>query len=361
MPTVFVSTSSIYGKLFSMKKSLAAIVALSALFSVHAQEAFQAPLVQKSLLLDIDSSDYVIAVGERGHILTSADGVSFTQQQVPTTATLTAVKVINDDAWAVGHDATILHSADKGKTWQVQMSAPDLEKPFLDVLFFDNKQGIAVGAYGLFYRTEDGGEHWSRELHATLLNPADQEYLDEVKRETPEYYEEELRAILPHLNKMRNVNGTLYMVGEAGLVAKSNNKGKTWTRMDTGYEGSFLDVKAVNDLTMMIVGLRGNTFVSQDDGEWQYVATCMSGSLNTILPASEDHVYMLGNNGMMVTLPLPAQTSEYDPYAPRSECEPVSGFAQTQIKDKASIVNVTQFNGHTIAVTANGIKQLDLE
>ena len=343
-----------------MKSTLAAIIALSALFSVHAQEAYQAPLVTKSVLLDIDTADYVVVAGERGHILTSSDGENFVQQAVPVTATLTAVDIVGDDVWVAGHDATIMHSSDRGTTWTVQMSAPELEKPFLDILFFDHQHGVAAGAYGLFFRTRDGGKTWNRELHATLLNPYDQEYLDEVKRDTPEYYEEELRAILPHLNKLEQVGETLYLVGEAGLVAMSDNMGETWTRMDTTYEGSFLDVAETANDTIVIAGLRGHTFVRRGTGEWENVPTCLSGSLNKILPAG-DRVRLFGNNGMMISVPASLETREFDPWGPADSCEPVDGLSREQLKDKASIVSVARFNGHLIAVTANGIKQLDMD
>lgn len=320
-----------------------------------------APLVEKSLLLGIDSTDTLIVVGERGHILTSSDGTKYTQQSVPTIATLTAVTIQNNHAWAVGHDATILHSSDKGQSWNIQFQDPGLEKPFLDVLFFDEMHGIAIGAYGLFYRSRDGGNSWQRELHATLLNPYDQEYLQEVQRDTPEYYEEELSAILPHLNRVQLVDDTLYLVGEAGLVAKSVDDGKNWQRMETGYEGSFQDVQFIGNDTMMIAGLRGHVFIQQGNTEWEYVPTCLSGSLNAILPIEDNKLALFGNNGVIVQLPGKPETAEFDPYGSRNDCVATSGMTSQQLNDKASVVNITRFDGNIIAVTANGIKKLDLE
>lgn len=344
-----------------MKSTLMALLALSAVFSAQAQEAYQAPLVTDSLLLDIDNTDFAVAVGERGHILTSADGETFTQQAVPTTATLTAVTIVGDNVWAVGHDATILYSADKGKTWTVQMAEPDLEKPFFDVTFIDAQHGIAVGAYGLFFRTRDGGQNWKQELHASILSEMDQEYLEEVKQDSPEYYEEELSLILPHFNKLRMINDTLYLVGEAGLVAESDNMGESWRRLEMEYLGSFQDVAAIDDDTIMLAGLRGNVFVREGEGAWEQVPTCLSGTLNAILTGDNQSIRLFGNNGMMATLQQPVAAVPYDPWAAPGHCEPAEGFSAQQTKDKASIVNVVRFNGHLIAVTANGIQQLETE
>ena len=137
-------------------------------------DARLAPLASKSLLLDIIeiNQSKLVAVGERGHILLSSDGVDWQQAQVPVQVTLTAVYFIDEmHGWAVGHDATILSSKDGGVSWQVQQRLPEVEKPLLDVLFFDRNTGVAVGAYGLFYRTNDGGQHWTIEYHNEFLYP----------------------------------------------------------------------------------------------------------------------------------------------------------------------------------------------
>jgi hypothetical protein len=50
-----------------------------------------------------------------------------------------------------------------------------------------------------------------------------------------------------------------------------------------------------------------------------------------------------------------------DPYANPSDCKADDGIVVSQIKDKAALLNATQFNGTSIAVTANGIKTLNLK
>ncbi len=344
-----------------MKKPLAAFAALALSTCVCAQTAFQAPLVEQSLLLDIAAAKHLVMVGERGHILLSDDGQQFTQAVVPTTATLTATTIVGDNIWAVGHDATILHSADAGKTWQVQLSKPKIERPFLDVHFFDSRHGIAVGAYGMFYRTEDGGEHWRSELHAALLDPYDREYLEQLREEDEDFYNQELGSILPHLNRLSAANGRLYLAGEAGTLAVSDDEGKTWQRFEVDYAGSFFDIAPLDNNTMMAVGLRGNIFVMRTPGEWEYVKTCSTSTLNSIMVLSDTKVAALGNNGMIVTLQRPLPVSEPDPYANPAQCTAAEGIDVTQIKDKAAIVNAITFNNQILAVSANGIKQLNLK
>ena len=121
------------------------------------------PLAEKSLLLDGQViGDRIIVVGERGHILISADqGRSWQQQQVPTRATLTSVFFVDpDNGWAAGHDGVILQTRDGGQHWQQVYADPEDERPILDLWFRDPEYGYAVGAYGLFLETEDGGASW---------------------------------------------------------------------------------------------------------------------------------------------------------------------------------------------------------
>ena len=64
---------------------------------------------------------------------------------------------------------------------------------------------------------------------------------------------------------------------------------------------------------------------------------------------------------MMVSAQRPLPTSMRDPYANPSDCKADDGIVVSQIKDKAALLNATQFNGTSIAVTANGIKTLNLK
>lgn len=344
-----------------MKKPLAAFAALAFSTAIFAQGAYQAPLVEQSLLLDITADKQVVMVGERGHILLSSDGETYTQATVPTTATLTAVATIDDHIWAAGHDATIIHSADNGETWEVQFESPDKQRPFLDIVFFDKQHGIAVGAYGMFFRTKDGGASWNAELHAALLDPYDREYLEQVKEEDPDFYEQELNSILPHINRVTQVGDKLYLAGEAGTLAHSNDFGQSWQRFEVDYTGSFFDIKPLDDSTLLTVGLRGNIFVMRDNETWEYVKTCSTSTLNSIYLKNAQTVYALGNNGMVVSLSRPLPVSEHDPYANPADCKPAKGVSVRQVANKAAIVNAEAFNDKVIAVTANGIEQLNLQ
>lgn len=266
--------------------------------------AMMSPLAVKSMLFDVTNVEdkFMIAVGERGHILRAENLEDWQQMPVPTQTTLTAVTFVNSLlGWAVGHDGLILHTSDGGFTWQIQQFLPHQQKPLLDVAFINEQEGVALGAYGLFFRTLDGGLTWQQEFHTSLLSQDDLDYLEELKQEDEQTYLDERASILPHFNRIFLDGRTTYLVGEVGLIAKSNDFGKNWQRFDDIYHGSFFDVARTQQGNLLTVGLRGNSFRSLTNGSpWQKSETSVTTLLNSIVLATETQLFLLGNNGVLL-------------------------------------------------------------
>lgn len=238
-------------------------------------------LTSKSLLLDVYAvGGQLVAVGDRGGIVLSTDGKDWTQSPVPVRAALTAVHFPDaQHGWAVGHDASIVATKDGGKTWALQLFKPELEKPFLDVLFLDAQRGLAVGAYGLFFVTADAGQSWT-------------------EADAPSIREEEL-----HFNALtRLANGDLLIAGESGMLALSSDEGKTWKRMTSPYDSSLFGALPAGDKGAMIFGLRGNAYLCTDAraGKWTKVETNSVASMfgGAALPNGE--LAMVGLNGVIL-------------------------------------------------------------
>ncbi|GAA6183338.1 MULTISPECIES: YCF48-related protein [Alteromonadaceae] len=310
-------------------------------FSASSEESYMAPLAKESLLLDVTkTAQRIVAVGERGHVLISEDGEKWQQQAIPTLSTLTAVTAIENKLWAVGHDAVILHQSEKGQPWEIQMFAPELEKPLLDVTFLDVKEGLAIGAYGTFMRTVDGGVTWKKEVHQGFLHPDDIDYLEEIRLEDEEFYQSELVSILPHLNKILVVDDVIYIAGESGLLAKSEDKGHTWQRMDVNYYGSFFDIQQLNNGDIVAVGLRGNIFrMTANDGNWMTIHSGITSSLNVIMPISQSQFVAMGNSGNVV-------------------CVDDTNVSNAHFDDGKAINAAVSFQNHILLATAEGIKSV---
>ena len=312
------------------------------------QPSIKSHLAAESLLLDITNvkDEFMIAVGERGHIVRSTNAKDWQQVDVPTRSTLTAVTFADErHGWAVGHDALILHTQDAGLTWEVQQYLPETQKPLLDVSFKNNKEGVAVGAYGMFFRTEDGGKNWTQEYHISLLPQEDIDYLQELMKEDEAAYLDERSSILPHFNRIYIDGRTSYLAGEFGLLAKSQDFGKTWVRFEEIYSGSFYDISRTQAGNLIAVGLRGNVFRSLTNGTpWQHIQTKSTALLNNILLVDEKHILLFGNNGVML----------------RSDDDGKSFTALLQ-EDGKALMAACVYRGEVVVASEVGIKVMQVK
>jgi len=236
------------------------------------------PLAARSLLCGLArAGKRLVAVGQRGHILTSDDiGRTWQQADVPVSSDLLAVHFPTAEAgWAVGHDGVVLHSADAGRTWQRQLdgralgellaaaysqgsdakwfaeakrfAAQGAENPLLDVCFQDARNGHVVGAFGLVLRTADGGKTWTPLLHAAD-NP---------------------KGL--HLYAVRRIGDAVYIAGEQGTLLKWD--GSRFAALASPYAGTLFGLVG-NERAVLAHGLRGNVVRSTDGGRsWAAVPT----------------------------------------------------------------------------------------
>ncbi|GAA4896167.1 YCF48-related protein [Ferrimonas pelagia] len=243
----------------------------------------------------------LVAVGDRGHILRATQS-GWEQQAVPVRSLLTAVSFAGEQGWAVGHDATILQTEDAGKTWQIADQRPELDKPLLDVLPLDGSTVLAVGAYGLMFRRDGQTGSWQEEFHDELLHEEDKAYLDELKLEDNVLYLDERGAILPHFNRIRRLrSGQLYLVGEMGFIARSDDLGRIWQMLPPFYDGSLYDVLETPSGSLIAMGLRGHLFRSEDGGEqWQEIDSGIDATVNQALLLADGRIAMVSNAGYLL-------------------------------------------------------------
>lgn len=282
------------------------------------------PLAARSLLLSVaQSSQRAIAVGERGHVLLSESRSDWRQaQHVPTRATLTAVTAIGNKAWAVGHDQVILHSADGGENWGIQHVSPwsqdtaddpRASAPLLAVLFLDEQNGFAVGAYGLLMRTRDGGISWERSDLVQGGDPAADDMAgDDIDEEDADdssswaFSDDDLMLDEeddPHLNAIvRTGDGSLFIAAERGAAFRSNDGGDSWERISMPYDGSMFGAIGYEERRVLAFGLRGNAFESLDLGDtWRRLETGAELSLMGGAPLADGGAILVGANGVVLT------------------------------------------------------------
>jgi len=263
---------------------------------VEPKPAIQARLADESLLLDvIRAEEGYVAVGSRGHVLLSENGTEWRQAaSVPVQAALTRVTQFGRRLWAVGHDATILSSTDAGETWFIQHREarvdprdPLVQAPILDVIFLTPNDGLAIGAYGRFMTTGDGGINWETEhlddrvttesinwaavarLQGDIETLPEQDGADAVTSEDAE-------ALVNkgcydfgecHLNAVIQLDADRLMIAaERGYGFRSSDQGETWDAFRFPYTGSLFGLVARDDCVLAF-GLRGHVLKSCDFGD----------------------------------------------------------------------------------------------
>jgi photosystem II stability/assembly factor-like uncharacterized protein len=236
------------------------------------------PLAAESVLMDVTRiGDRLVAVGERGHVVWSDDGVQWQQAEtVPTRSTLTAVVAVGQRLWAGGHDTVIITSGDHGRTWSRQFFDPERQQAVMDLHFTDEQNGVATGSYGLYLVTDDGGRSWQE---------------DAVDEEN-QY----------HLNAaVRLPDGVHLIAGEAGYSYRSLDDGVTWEPLDLPYQGSMWGALISSRGCAVLYGLRGHVLQSCDSGDnWVELASGTQASLS----GAAEHQGMLvfvGNSGVVLT------------------------------------------------------------
>ena len=295
--------------------------------------AIKSDLALDSLLLDIaHDGERLLVGGEAGHILFSDDdGISWVHADVPVSLAITAVTFAGQGhAWATAHHGYLLHSTDSGTTWHVKLTGSDVARlsvgaiekrvaeletavenappeareelewvlddamfaldeatvaidegmttPLLNVWFSSDSEGYALGAYGVFLRTRDGGETWTVEGN---------------RLENPDNY---------HLYDIaRTSTGTVIVVGEAGTLLRSPDDGIEWERVDAPYSGSYFGAVAASDDSLLIYGLRGNIFRSVDQGvSWTPIDTGDRRTLMCGTVGDDGSVFLAGAAGAVL-------------------------------------------------------------
>lgn len=247
-----------------------------------------------------------IAVGHRGHIVYSDDqGKTWIQSSVPVSSDLVAVYFSSEkNGWAVGHDGIVLHTSDGGVNWTKQLdgrAAADLmskyyksgesgtleadikryqeqgpDKPFLDVWFQNDSTGYIVGAFGLIFRTADGGKSWT-----PLLDRID----------NPKRY---------HLYAIKPIGSELYVCGEQGSVFKLDAAAERFKKIETPYTGTYFGITGRPGL-LIVYGMRGKVFRSNDNGSsWKNVETGVPAGITGSTVLEDGRIVLVSQIGTVL-------------------------------------------------------------
>ena len=289
---------------------------------------------QSTLLAVSRAGARVVAAGERGIILLSDDhGASWQQARVPVSANLTALRFIDDKrGWAVGHMGVVLHTTDGGLSWSKQLDgiqagklaleavkdsgnkraiklanylvSDGADKPFFDVWMDANGHGFVIGAFNLMFRTVDGGAHW-------------------------QYWSPQVDNRMGlHLYDMERVGDDFIIVGEQGLILRSQDGGEHFESLDSPYEGSWFGVIASKSGSLVAYGLRGNAYTSFDHGKsWQSCDIQMPVSFVAATQLADGRIVLANQAGFLFA--SSDQGQSFQPL-PTQSGTPITSLVQTE-------------------------------
>lgn len=321
--------------------ALLGLIGVSALGAEPPVAAATAPLAIHSLLTAAASAPggALVAAGERGHILLSRDGGNhWRQATVPVDVLLTGACFVNDRVgYVVGHDESILSTADGGESWQIVHFAPDARQPFLDVSCAADGDVLVVGAYATLARAENQGHSFriSELIAAPLVTARKVARMDD---------DAELEQ--PHLNAVaRAADGLLYVAGEGGHLYRSDDGGSHWISLPSPYAGSFFAVLTIGESTVLAAGLRGHLYRSDDRGlHWTSIETGSDVLLDgaTVLP--DGRIVIVGLAGVVLV-----------------SDDGGHSFKRLRMADRKGLAAVAVGPQGPIVVGENGARRLTLE
>jgi len=227
---------------------------------------------------------------------------------------LLGVKSRGNNIWVVGAQGLILHSTDRGDTWNIRESGTPAIVDLYSVSFPDDLHGWAVGDYGYpiyVLRTTDGGVNWQIQttinnawgrgvsfvdsLHGWICGPIDtvlkttdggstwsKQPMNRGNHGTSICFTDTLRGYMP----IDNGNGT---------IMKTTDGGQTWVLKANG--GEYVD---------MLDGLRGwaaggEITITSDGWETSTIQYAPPSAINGISIGSATSVWAAGYRRTIVT------------------------------------------------------------
>jgi photosystem II stability/assembly factor-like uncharacterized protein len=148
------------------------------------------------------------------------------------------VKISGSLVWVVGYYGTILHSADRGTSWEIQPSGT--RNALFRAHFLSEKLGWVSGSYGTILHTRDGGRSWTPQSSGT------KEHLFAI------HFGSETRG---------------WAVGSRGTILATSDGGRTWETQSLGEDVILNNVAFIGPKRGWIVGEFGVIYHTGDGGK----------------------------------------------------------------------------------------------
>ena len=190
------------------------------------------------------------------------------------------VHISENRSWIVGYYGTILHSADRGKTWEIQASPT--RRALFGVRFVSALNGWINGSYGTVLQTRDGGKSW----HAQPLDSADHLFAS--------HWLDEFHG---------------WIAGSRGMTKRTIDGGRSWTNLVVPGDFTFSAITFASASRGWLAGEFGAIFQTLDGGKsWVKQKSPVevsfdsgaSQNLFALLFTAPTHGYAFGLDGLVL-------------------------------------------------------------
>jgi photosystem II stability/assembly factor-like uncharacterized protein len=207
-----------------------------------------------------------------GYIITTTDGGQNWDWSLASAKLGDVFFVDANTGWVVGSGGCILHTANGGANWSMQVSGDS--RDLWGVTFIDPDIGWAVGRDGVILHTTNGGAAWAPQLSNT---------------------DKDLSAVA-FVNPRHG-----WTVGNAGTILHTTNGGAIWTPQSPQHSSNLRDVFFSDTATGWAVGSGGTILHTTDGGNtWSVLATDTDKQLDGLTFSSTGHGWVVGEQGTIL-------------------------------------------------------------
>lgn len=242
----------------------------------------------RNLSLGFKSLHFVTAAagyvsGENGNLIsTTNSGANWTTLNLGTNRSINGIHFFNiDRGFVVGARGFMATTINRGINWTV-LNSGEGNLDLNAISFFGEEVGIVIGDRGHLARSENG-TNWSNVPSLTTANLRAIDLLDDQ---------------------------SAIVVGDLGVILKTENRGLTWRRINTEFSSDLTDVEFLDESVGFITGRSGLMIRTFDGGAtWERLETGTFQDLTGLSFGDLNVGYAVGHNGLMFqyTCQVPTQ------------------------------------------------------
>ncbi|WP_192347351.1 YCF48-related protein [Algoriphagus sp. Y33] len=256
---------------------------------------------------DIVGMDYwstafgYVGVAEGKIFRTSNSGSSWASVPAQTSETITGFYLFAPSVvYVTGTGGYIARSFNSGGTWDAAGIQPNTTENLRDITFFDYQIGFAMGDNGQI-SWSNGGSVWEN---------------------LPKLTSEKLNA----LSKLDS--STAIIVGDAGVILKSEDKAKTWRMIEVSFKENFNSVDFWDENLGFIAGDNGMILQTRDGGEsWVEIPSGTSRNIKGISVGTPTVAYAVGDDGTILRYECVAPTGLSEIAGANQSCLGVGSYS----------------------------------